>query len=54
MYSEWADGTIAKIKGIMDTAKAGHADSVRARIEDVKPLSNVVEITKNLFEVSKV
>ena len=26
----------------------------KARIEDVKPLSNVVEITKQLFEVSKV
>ena len=54
MYSEWADGQIAKIKGILDSARAGHADAVKARIEDVKPLSNVVEITKNLFEVSKV
>ena len=54
MYKEWADTQIHKIKGIMNTARAGHADAVKARIEDVKPLSNVVDITKQLFEVSKV
>lgn len=54
MYSEWAETTTKKIKDILDTAKKGHADSVRTRIEDVKPLNNVVEITKGLFEVSKV
>ena len=54
MYSEWAEATTGKIKGILDTAKKGHADAVKTRIEDVKPLSNVVEITKGLFEVSKV
>ena len=54
MYSDWAQGQIEKIKGILDTARHGHADAVKARIEDVKPLSHVVEITKQLFEVSKV
>ena len=54
MYKEWADGQVQRIKDILDTAKKGHADAVKARIEDVKPLSNVVEITKGLFEVSKV
>jgi len=54
MYTEWADAQIQKIKDIMNSAKAGHADAVKARIEDVKPLSNVVDITKQLFEVSKV
>ena len=54
MYNEWAANTIAKIKGTLDDARKGHADAVRGRIEDVKPLSNVVEITKGLFEVSKV
>jgi F-type H+-transporting ATPase subunit b len=54
MYTEWADTQIQKIKDIMNSAKAGHADAVKARIEDVKPLSNVVDITKQLFEVSKV
>ena len=54
MYKEWADTQIQKIKDIMYTARAGHADAVKARIEDVKPLSNVVDITQQLFEVSKV
>jgi F-type H+-transporting ATPase subunit b len=54
MYNEWADGTQAKIKGILDEARVGHANAVRTRIDDVKPLSEVVEITKSLFEVSKV
>jgi F-type H+-transporting ATPase subunit b len=53
-YKEWADSQTQKIKDILYSAKAGHADAVKARIEDVKPLSNVVEITKQLFEVSKV
>ncbi len=53
-YKDWADTQIQKIKDIMNTAKAGHADAVKARIEDVKPLSNVVDITQQLFEISKV
>ena len=54
MYSAWAQEQIQKINGVMNTAKAGHADAVKARIEDIKPLSDVVEITKQLFQVSKV
>lgn len=54
MYNDWANTTVEKFKDILNTARRGHADSVRTRIEDVKPLSNVVEITKQLFEVSKV
>jgi len=54
MYNEWAEAQIKRIKEILDTARRGHADAVKTRIEDVKPLSNVVEITKSLFEVSKV
>lgn len=54
MYKEWGESQIQKFKDIMNTAREGHADAVKARIEDVKPLSNVVDITKQLFEVSKV
>ena len=54
MYKEWADTQIQRIKDILNTARKGHAEAVKSRIEDVKPLSNVVEITKQLFEVSKV
>lgn len=54
MYKEWSTATEQKFKDILNTARAGHADAVKSRIEDVKPLSNVVDITKQLFEVSKV
>ena len=54
MYKEWSDTTIGRINDILNTARKGHVDAVKTRIEDVKPLSNVVEITKGLFEVSKV
>ena len=54
MYNEWADSTVQKFKDLLNEARKGHADAVKERIEDVKPLSNVVEITKQLFEVSKV
>jgi F-type H+-transporting ATPase subunit b len=54
MYREWSEATTNRIKEILNTARKGHAESVKTRIEDVKPLSNVVEITKGLFEVSKV
>ncbi|KAG9770836.1 hypothetical protein KCU88_g6525, partial [Aureobasidium melanogenum] len=53
MYKEWADGQVQKIKDILNEARGNHASAVKERIEDVKPLSNVVEITKQLFEVSK-
>jgi len=53
-YKDWAEGQISRVKEILYTAKTGHAAAVKSRIEDVKPLSNVVEITKQLFEVSKV
>jgi len=53
MYSEWANSQIQKIRDILNGARAGHAEAVKSRMEDVKPLSGVVEITKQLFEVSK-
>ena len=46
MYSEWAQGQVKRVRDILDTAKKGHADAIKVRIEDVKPLNNVVEITK--------
>ncbi|KIV97236.1 ATP synthase subunit 4, mitochondrial [Exophiala mesophila] len=52
-YNEWATTTIAKYKDILNSAREGHVEAVKSRIEDVKPLSNVVEITQQLFEVSK-
>lgn len=54
MYKDWAASTINRYNEILNTARKGHAEAVKTRIEDVKPLSNVVEITKQLFDVSKV
>lgn len=54
MYGEWADAQINKIRGILNSARADHTEAVNARISNVKQMGGVVEITKALFEVSKV
>lgn len=54
MYSEWADAQNKKIAGILNAARADHTEAVKARIDNVQQMSSVVEITKSLFEVSKV
>ena len=53
MYKDWADGQISKLKGILNAARQDHTDAVKRRIDSVKELGGVVEITKQLFEVSK-
>ncbi|KAL2263061.1 hypothetical protein VTK26DRAFT_8349 [Humicola hyalothermophila] len=53
VYKEWAEGQSNKIKNILNSARADHTQAVKSRIEDVKQMSGVVEITKSLFEVSK-
>ncbi|RDA84641.1 hypothetical protein CP532_5712 [Ophiocordyceps camponoti-leonardi (nom. inval.)] len=52
-YKEWAEAQNQKIKNILNSARADHTEAVKTRIEDVKQMSGVVEITKGLFEVSK-
>lgn len=54
MYTEWAQGQISKLKGILNAAKEDHKSAVRKRLDNVKQLSSVVDVTKQLFEVSKV
>jgi len=54
VYSEWAQGQSNKIKGILNAARADHTEAVKTRIESVQQLGSVVDITKTLFEVSKV
>ena len=54
MYKEWADGQVNKIKGILNSAREGHTQAVKERIENVKQLGSVIDVTKQLFEVSKV
>lgn len=54
MYGEWATGQVNKIRDILNSARADHSKAVVERIESVSQMSNVVEVTKALFEVSKV
>ncbi len=54
MYKEWADATADKYAGILNAARKDHTDAVKKRIENVKDLSGVIDITKDLFAVSKV
>ncbi|KAL9030566.1 MAG: hypothetical protein Q9196_001327 [Gyalolechia fulgens] len=53
MYKDWAQGQISKQKNILNSAREGHTSAVQKRIENVKQLGGVVDITKQLFEVSK-
>jgi F-type H+-transporting ATPase subunit b len=54
MYSEWADNQVNKIKNILNAARDDHTKAVQQRIDNVKDLAGVVDVTKALFEVSKV
>jgi len=54
MYSEWAEAQTEKIKNILNAARADHTQAVKNRIENVQQMSGVVDVTKALFEVSKV
>ncbi|KAL1965810.1 hypothetical protein VTN77DRAFT_5131 [Rasamsonia byssochlamydoides] len=53
LYKQWAEGQVQKYKDILNAARADHTNAVKQRIENVQQLSGVVEITKQLFEVSK-
>lgn len=50
-----ATGTrLQKVKSILNTARAGHTDAVKGRIESVGEMKDVEGLTKTLFELSKV
>ena len=53
-YKEWAESQNEKIKNILNSARADHTEAVKGRIQDVEQMTGVVDITKALFEVSKV
>ncbi|ATY60701.1 ATP synthase subunit 4 [Cordyceps militaris CM01] len=52
-YKEWAQSQNDKIRNILNSARVDHTEAVQARIQDVKQMSGVVDITKAMFEVSK-
>ena len=54
MYKEWAEAQSEKIKNILNSARADHTQAVKSRIVDVQQMTGVIDITKTLFEVSKV
>lgn len=54
MYSDWAQGQINKMKGILNSAREDHTKAVKDRIDNVSQLGSVIDVTKNLFEVSRV
>ena len=54
MYKGWAEGQIEKMNGILNAAREDHTSAVKSRIENVKQMGSVVDVTKQLFEVSKV
>lgn len=53
-YKDWALGQREKIRNILNTAREDHTKAVKSRIGSVSDLSSVIDVTKNLFEVSKV
>ena len=53
-YSQWAEGYIEKVRGILNEAREDHKSAVQTRIDSVKGVGEVVQITKDLFAVSKV
>ncbi|KAI5846356.1 hypothetical protein DFP73DRAFT_386764 [Morchella snyderi] len=53
LYKEWADTQVAKIRGILNSAREDHTKAVKDRIESVGQMGTVVEVTRDLFAVSK-
>ncbi|KAJ7777336.1 ATP4, subunit B of the stator stalk of mitochondrial F1F0 ATP synthase [Mycena metata] len=52
-YSDWADAQVARIKGVLDTARTDHTQAVKSRIDNVAQMKDVVALTKGLFALSK-
>lgn len=53
-WGDYAQQQVDKISGILNAARADHTTAVKQRIESVQDLGGVIDITKTLFEVSKV
>ena len=53
-YKEWAENHIARIKGVLEGARAEHTQAVKDRIDEVAQMKDVVSLTEGLFTISKV
>ena len=54
LFNEWAGAHKEKQHNLLVAARQAHIDSVQERIDGVKKLGGVIDVTKGLFEVSKV
>lgn len=54
MYKQWAENHTDRIRTVLDNTREEHKSAVEYRIENVKSVAGVVDVTKDLFAVSKV
>jgi len=52
-YRDWAEGHIQRIRNILNSSRAEHTQAVKDRIGSVEQMKDVVDVTKNLFALSK-
>ncbi|GLB41561.1 putative atp synthase [Lyophyllum shimeji] len=52
-YKEWAEANIARIRKVLEGARAEHTHAVQHRIDNVAQLKDVVSLTQGLFAISK-
>ncbi|ORX94898.1 hypothetical protein K493DRAFT_324721 [Basidiobolus meristosporus CBS 931.73] len=52
-YNEWAEGHINRVRDILVQAREDHKVSVNERVNEVNQLQDIVDVTKNLFVMSK-
>ncbi|KAA8905224.1 hypothetical protein DIURU_001652 [Diutina rugosa] len=53
LFTEWANGEITKVNGLLNDARNKHVNAVQGRIDSVSQLKDVVPLTKDLFAISK-
>jgi F-type H+-transporting ATPase subunit b len=52
-YTEWVNSVSQQHSHLLNSARQDHKQAIQERIDSVGQMRNVVEITKDLFEVSK-
>jgi len=52
-YTEWVNSIAAQQSQVLASAREEHKQTIQERIDSVGEMRNVVDITKNLFDVSK-
>lgn len=52
-YINWMDNHINHMRSLLNNSRQEHANVVKERIQTIGSLKDIVNITKNLFEVSK-